>query len=99
MKEYTDEDVTKAAKDCLLAMRIAAKAKNIEKAATVFYDVIKRTYVLAKQEDLFERDKDKIIYSLKEAQAVLALGFISDGWTREMVEQFEDKVKKLWVID
>lgn len=102
MKEYdsmSKEECTKIAMESFLAIQAAAKEKNIEKAATVFYGIVKRTYALAKLQDLLEEDKEQIDFALKGTQALMLIGLNVEGWSTEMIEKFNDRVKELWVIE
>lgn len=103
MEEYesmSEEESIKAAMESFLLIQAVAKEKNIDKAAVVFYGIVKRTYALAKEQDLLEKDKEQIDRALKGTQALIMIGFKTvEEWTEEMIEEFNDKVKELWVID
>ncbi len=99
MEESSRNETIRDATRCFINLLQAAKEKDIDKAATVFYGVIKRTYAAAKEEDLFEEDKDDIIACLKGIQVMMMVMLSSEGWTAEMVTEFDDKVDKLWNVN
>ena len=61
MEENQKDKTIREATQCFLNMHQAAEEKDVDKASIVFYGIIKRTYAAAKDEDLFEKDKDEII--------------------------------------
>lgn len=99
MDENSIDETIRDATQAFINMTKAAKEKDIDKAAIVFYGIIKRTYAAAREEDLFEKDKDEIILALKGTQLMMMLMLASEGWDADMVEEFDDKVKKLWNVD
>ena len=98
--DHSNEDeATEMAVECFLSIRSAAEEKNIEKTAVVFYDIVKRTYAMAELEGLLEKDKEKINSALKVTQVLTMMGLKTEDWSDEMIEEFNNRVKELWVID
>jgi len=99
MEDDKISESMRVAMESFFNMHAAAAEKNINKAATVFYSVVKRTYATAKEEDLFEKDKDEINTCLKGTQFMMQMMLVKEGWTTEMIQEFDDKVDKLWNVD
>ena len=54
---------------------------------------------MAEAEGLFEKDREKIDSALKVTQALTIMGLKTEEWSDKMIEEFNDRVKELWIID
>jgi hypothetical protein len=73
--------------------------RDVDKMATCFYDLVKRTYGMAKEQDVYEKDKEHIDSTLKGMMVLVEAMLAQADWTREMIEDFDEKVMELWIID
>lgn len=73
--------------------------RDVDKMATCFYSFIKYIYGMAKDQNIYEEDKEEIDDTLKGMMVLIKAMFIRQDWTQEMMEEFDEKVMKLWIID
>jgi hypothetical protein len=100
--ENMDEKTAKTieqAKSLYLRMEKVTEDKDVEKTAICFYDVIKQTYALAKEQNVFEKDKEDIILHLKGMMVMMSMLQMQHGWSGDMITEFDDKVMELWDVD
>ena len=104
MEEFENKDdkiseTIESAKNFFLRMHDLSEEKDIEKTAMCFYDIIKHTYGLAKEQGVYDKDKEEMDITLKGMMVMLGMMQMQHGWTTEMMTEFDDKVMKLWNID
>lgn len=73
--------------------------RDVDKMATCFYDLVKRTYGMAKEEDVYEKEKEHIDSTLKGMMVLVETMLAQANWTKEMIEDFDERVMELWIID
>jgi len=99
MDEDRSDELMNQAKGFFLKMVGVVGTKDPSKMAICFYDLVKQTYGLAKGEDVFIKEKEKIDDTLKGMMFLVRKILEQDGWTEEMIEEFDEKTMELWVID
>ena len=99
MDEDRAFDLMNRAKGFFIKMVTVVETKDPSKMAICFYDLVKQTYGLAKGEDVFIKDKEKIDDTLKGMMLLVKNILEQHGWTEENIEEFDDKLKELWVTD
>ena len=98
-KDSKDKERANKAHGFFLKMISIAEEKNIEKMSMCFYDLVKQTYGLAKDQDLYEKDKEEIDSALKGMMVSAKMILEQSEWTEDMIEEFDKRVMKLWDID
>ena len=96
MDKDKDLEIANKAHGFFLKMISLAEEKNIEKMSMCFYDIIKQTYGLAKDQNLYEEDKEEIDSALKAMMVSVKMILGQSDWTKEMIEEFDEKVTGLW---
>ncbi len=99
MEEDRSAELMASAKDIFLKMVAIIEEKDVDKMAICFYDLVKRTYGLAKGQGVYEEDKEKINDTLKGMLVLVKAMTKAGQWEEEMIEEFDDKVMKIWNVD
>ena len=93
------EETVVSAHDYFLRIHKMSEEKDVEKTIMCFYDIIKHTYGLAKEQNVYEKDKEDIDATLKGMMVMIGIMQRQHEWTGEMIEEFDDKVMELWDVD
>jgi len=99
MYESEMNEVAKKAHACFKKIEVFAYSHDAKKAALAFYDIVKTTYAMAKDDDQYEKDKKDINSCLKGALMMMTMVLRVNNWTDEEMEIFENRVDELWVLD
>jgi lactate dehydrogenase-like 2-hydroxyacid dehydrogenase len=99
MEDERAAELMASAKGVFLKMVDIIAARDVDKMAVCFYDLVKQTYALAKGQDVYENDKEQIDDTLKGMLVLVTAMLRAGQWTEEMIEDFDDQVMKLWVTD
>jgi hypothetical protein len=86
-----------AAYACFAKTAAAIEENDAAKVAVCFYDIVKRAYSFAREEDLFEADKDSIDESLGNTKKKIEMLLIERDWSMDQIKEFEEEVDKLWI--
>jgi len=97
--KMTGNGIKQLAKECCFRILAATEEKNVDKTAYSFYGIVKEVYASAKSEGIFDKEKDEIIDLLKVTQAMVKLILETEGWTIDMINEFDNKIEKLWNLD
>lgn len=92
-----DNKIKKQAHSLCVNMMKVVEAKDVEKTAYCWYNVIKHTYSLAEGQGVLEEDREEIETTLKGMQKTLNIMFMLYDWDIDEIKQFDDKIKELWV--
>ena len=76
-----------------------AESKDVEKASYLYYEIVKRTIGLAKEQDVYDRDRGEIKEYLDLVKSLIKITLISFDWDMEMIKEFEERVNKLVYIE
>ena len=80
-------------------LQVFAKNRDAEKAAYCFYDIVKYKYSIEKDDGRYEENKGCIDNNLTVNRREIIKCFVSQEWTVNMIQEFNDRVDMLWGIN
>lgn len=96
MEEKEILELMASAHQSFLTIKEASSEKDVKKTAFRCYAMIKKTYGLAKEANVYERDKEKMDDQLGFILGMVKMMFLAHGWDTDMMDEFDKILDGLW---